>query len=455
MNSNIKFLFKVTLIFTTYTLSADPLPYYILTDSDFYPRNPAKEQLGRLLMFDKILSGNKNIACATCHHPFTATGDGLSLPVGEGGQGLGKTRNTGNGADKIIERVPRNAPPLFNLGARQFEHMFHDGRIAPDPSHFTGFLSPAGDQLPLGLDNPLAVQAMFPVTSNTEMAGQAGENPIADQALAGNLSGPGGVWPLLAQRIRQTPGYIPLFINAFDDIQSADDIHFIHIANALAAFEAQAWRCTDSLFDRYVKDQDSQLVSQEVMAGADIFYNPSLGNCVACHNGPLQTDHRFHAIGMPQIGPGKGDNQEGYDDGLDDFGRERVTGNIRDRFRFRTPSLRQVALTGPWGHDGAFNSLEAIIRHHLNPEASLNNYDVNQAQLPKHSESESTDFKLAMDPKRKQALADATDIVPKNLNDQQIQLLIEFLTRGLTDTQCLNLNRDIPESVPSGLPIAD
>ena len=75
--------------------------------------------LGRLLMFDKILSGNRNISCGTCHHSLTGTGDGLSLPVGEGGAGLGVTRLARHEGDSIGERVPRNAPPVFNLGARE------------------------------------------------------------------------------------------------------------------------------------------------------------------------------------------------------------------------------------------------------------------------------------------------------------------------------------------------
>jgi cytochrome c peroxidase len=83
---------------------------------DFGAPSPEKVELGRVLMSDKILSGNRNISCVTCHHSMAATGDGLSLPVGEGGRGLGVTRNVGDGSDMIHERVPRNAPPIRNLG---------------------------------------------------------------------------------------------------------------------------------------------------------------------------------------------------------------------------------------------------------------------------------------------------------------------------------------------------
>lgn len=146
---------------------------------------------------------------------MTDTGNGLSLPIGEGGRGLGVTRDTGTGADAVVERVPRNAPPVFNLGAREFTALFYDGRVEVDPSQSSGFRSPAGDDLPQGLENLLAVQAMFPVTSAMEMAGQAGEHTIADAAAVGNLAGPEGVWDQLAQRLREVPEYVDRFIEVF------------------------------------------------------------------------------------------------------------------------------------------------------------------------------------------------------------------------------------------------
>ena len=72
-------------------------------DYDFRTPSAEKVELGRNLMFDKILSGNKNISCGTCHHSLTDTGDGLSLPVGEGGVGLGVNRTVGAGSELVIE----------------------------------------------------------------------------------------------------------------------------------------------------------------------------------------------------------------------------------------------------------------------------------------------------------------------------------------------------------------
>jgi len=417
-------------------------------DDDFYSRQPAREELGRLLFFDKILSGNRNISCATCHHPLAATADGLSLSVGEGGSGLGTTRDTGAGANRIHERVPRNAPHVFNLGAREFRRMFHDGRVVADPTRPSGFRSPAGDLLPAGLDNVLAVQAMFPVTSGAEMAGQPGENPLADDAANGDLA---GVWQRLAARLRAVDGYVDLFVGAFDDIRSADDITYVHAANAIAAFEADAWRFDDSPFDRWLR-RDRDVLSPSARRGLQLFYGPA--GCASCHAGTFQTDHEFHAIGVPQIGPGKGDNLAGFDDGLDDFGRERFTGRTADRFRFRTPTLRNVALTGPWGHDGAFYDLEAMVRHHLDPWNSLESYDPSQARLPSRADLDALDFVCFESAERRAALAAAIELEPVLLRDREVADLIEFL-HALTDRRVFDLRNDLPESVPSGLPLAE
>jgi cytochrome c peroxidase len=418
---------------------------FLVTDEDFPQQTHQKENLGKFLFFDKILSGNKNISCATCHHPFAATGDGLSLPVGEGGVGLGVIRDTGSGEAAIQERVPRNSPHLFNLGAFEFTQLFHDGRVAIDDTQLSGFLSPAGDDLPLGLDNPLAVQAMFPVTSATEMAGQAGENPIA------NAPTVGGVWEQLANRLQAIDEYVELFIAAFPDITMAEDITYVHAANAIAAFEASAWQCTNSPFDQYMNGSRGA-ISRQAIRGGKLFYGKA--RCATCHSGKFQTNHQYHAIGIPQIGPGKGDNLAGYTDGHDDFGRERVTGEAADRFKFRTPSLRQVALTGPWGHDGAYNDLEMMVRHHLNPIEALNGYDTSQAVMPSREDLDMIDFVVHTDMFRRQAIIDAIEIKQKNLSDKKISYLMAFLY-ALTDVNCIDLRKDTVNRVPSGLSVAD
>ncbi len=424
-------------------------------DTDYYDDGAPPQtrvELGRLLFFDKILSGSLNISCASCHHPLAGTGDGLSLPVGEGGRGLGVTRNTGYGSDAIHERVPRNAPALFNLGAREFVQMFLDGRVEVDPSAPSGFRTPAGDDLPPGLDNVLAAQAMFPVTSATEMAGQASENEQADAGAMNQLAEDGGVWDLIAQKLQAIPAYVELFIAAFpQDIADAQDITYVDAANAIAAYEASAWRTDNSPFDRYLKGEFRAL-SREARSGMNLFYGKA--RCGSCHSGTFQTDQSFHAIAMPQIGPGKGDNQAAYADGRDDFGRERVTHRSSERFRFRTPALRNIALTAPYGHAGAYNTLEAVVRHYIDPANALRQYATEQAVLPSRPDLDALDLVVQNDPNRLEAMAAANEALPIELGDREVQDLLAFL-HALTDPAALDLRADVPPSVPSGLPVWD
>ena len=422
------------------------------TDADYYDSGApdvAKVELGQQLFFDKILSGNLNISCATCHHPFAGTGDGLALPVGEGGRGLGVTRDTGVGTDAVHERVPRNAPALFNLGTREFTRLFHDGRVQPDTSMPSGIESPAGFDLPQGLDNVLAAQAMFPVTSGTEMAGQAGENPVADAAAAGDLAGPDGVWAQLAERLRGIDDYVAQFVDVFNDVQSAADIRFTHAANAIAAFEAVQWRADESPFDRFLRGERGAM-SASAIAGMRVFHSPRKGDCASCHSGVFQTDHSFRAIAIPQVGPGKGDGESGFED----FGRERVTGAPSDRYRFRVPSLRNVAQTAPYGHSGAFDTLDAMLRHHLDAVSSLYSYDASQVALPSRPDLDALDLQAMSDPQVVASIAAATELPPVSLTEREIGQLVDFL-HALTDPAMLDLRRDVPASVPSGLPIAD
>lgn len=425
-----------------------------VTDGDFFNNgnpNSAEVELGKKLFFDKVISGNQNTSCATCHHTLTDTGDGLSLPVGEGGRGLGVSRETGSGADAIHERVPRNAPPVFNLGANEFHTMFYDGRVQADDSQPSGFASPAGDDLPLGLNNALAAQALFPITSGAEMAGQAGENPQADAASTGNLAGIDGVWAVVISKLKAIPEYVDMFVAAYDDVDGVDDITITHYGNAVAAFEGEAWRFDNSPYDRFLRG-DRKAMSTSAKRGLKLF-NKKAG-CAECHSGAFQSDQSFHAIAMPQIGPGKGDNLSGYSDGHDDFGRERVTGTSADRFKFRTPTLRNIELTAPYGHSGAYDTLEAIVRHHMDPINSLENYDQSQAVLISRDDLDALDFVVMNDPTRVEAIADANELAPVKLNNRQVGHLIDFL-RALTDPNAIDLRFNQPKTVPSGLTLVE
>ena len=429
-------------------------------DYDFVEPGTEKVELGRMLMFDKILSGNMNTSCATCHHPLAATGDGLSLPIGEGGQGLGITRDTGSGADLIHERVPRNAPPVFNLGDKSFHTMFYDGRVSTLDGHGypSGCNTPAGHNLPDGLENLLACQAMFPVTSATEMAGQAGENPIADAAAVGDLHGPNGVWAQLADRLRSIPEYVDLFKAAFPDgrnkIETAADISFAHAANAISAFESVNWRADNSPFDRYIRG-DKEAMSKSARKGMKLFYKgDSNGHaCAECHSGLYQTDQSFHAIAMPQIGAGRGSGPLG----TEDYGREQFTNDANDMLKFRTPSLRNVALTAPYGHSGAYNSLRAVVDHHINPLHSLYAYNSNrQAILPTHPTLDAKNYAAMDDAGAVARIAAANELAPFTYSEEEVDYIIDFL-HALTDPSSTDLRSDIDvfRGVPSGLPLFD
>lgn len=170
--------------------------------------------------------------------------------------------------------------------------------------------------------------------------------------------------------------------------------------------------------------------------------------CASCHSGSLQTDHQFHAIAAPQIGPGKGDGFRG----LEDFGHGRL--NDADRYRFRTPSLRNIVLTAPYTHAGAYDTLRAVVEHHVNAISALHNYDRSQAVLPSRRDLDRIDFKVLDSASTVKEIADASDIQHLNYNKHDIDRIMDFL-HALTDPASLDLRSHTPKQLPSGLPLAD
>ncbi len=413
-----------------------------LAEDDFLPFDEKRAQLGQLLYYDPILSGNRNISCGTCHHHDLASADALALGVGEGGVGLGAERTTGSGKTLIHERVPRNAPALFNAGHREIDMMFHDGRLAKGDRYGNGFVSPAKEKLPKGLNHIAAAQASFPVTSATEMAGQPGDNEIAGPMKDRMDHG----WALLAERIQSIPGYLPLFVDAYPDVQAADDIAFVHIANAIGDFVISEWRSHDSPFDRYLAG-DRGALNADAKAGMEVFYGK--GECSTCHSGQLLTDQDFHAICLPHFGPGK---VIAFDKVTRDLGRMAETNKATDAYRFRTPPLRNIALTGPYGHNGAYASLEGIIRHHLDPQTAFENWTPDHVMLPSSSRHDHEDFLSLHDTRERQLMRSALDIEAIKLNDVEVQQLVAFM-HALTGDSSVKGRLGRPDSVPSGLPV--
>jgi cytochrome c peroxidase len=128
------------------------------------------------------------------------------------------------------------------------------------------------------------------------------------------------------------------------------------------------------------------------------------------------------------------------------MGRARETGSTADMYAFRTPPLRNVAVNGPWFHDGAYTTLEAAVRHMLDPAPALSAYD--PSQLPES-------MRLVYDdPERIATVLDYLDarLTPRTLDDGDVADLIAFL-EALTDPRVDEIATRVPDRVPSGLPV--
>ena len=410
-----------------------------LSEADFIDFDPVQAALGQLLFYDKILSGNRNISCATCHHPTFGTSDGLSLGIGEGGAGLGPKRTTGMEEDRIRKRIPRNASALWNLGARDIHTMFHDGRLMTSDRYGNGFDSPAEEWLPIGFNSILAAQAVFPLVAQFEMSGNPSENEIAG-AVHDRID---AAWPIIAKRVRAIPAYGEKFVAAFGTIDTPDQVTIVEIANALAAFIGTEWQSFDSPFDAYLRGDKTAMTPTQT-AGKDLFYGKA--SCAQCHSGPLLSDQDFHALALPQFGPGR---TRPFDPIPRDVGRMGKSDELPDAYRFRTPMLRNVALTAPYGHNGAYPTLEGIVRHHLDEHP---NWTRDLVDLPQAEWLAASDFAAQNDRLEAARHMRARDTSPIQLSDIEIAELVEFLI-SLTGASAKQSLQGIPTRVPSGLTV--
>jgi len=411
-----------------------------ITDADYMETTPEAVALGQLLFFDPILSGSKEVACSTCHHPKFGTSDGLSLGLGDGASGLGPDR-VALDENYPEKRIPRNAPAMFNLGAKEFTTMFHAGRLEADPTKPGGIRTPLGQEMVEGFSGVLSAQAMFPVLSADEMAGHYSENEISQAVRLGMLTGEGGAWDLISKRVEAIPEYR----ERFDAVIGDAPIDFTDISDVIAEFIAFEWRADESPFDAHLRGIEP--LSGPALDGMELFYGKA--GCATCHSGKFLTDHEFHAIAMPQIGPGAVARFETHNR---DIGRLRVTGNAEDIYRFRTPSLRNVALTAPYGHAGAYATLEAVVRHHLDPVKALFSYDISQAILPELEGAGDWDTAILADAREIAAIAEANELAPMALTNDEVAAILAFL-ESLTDPGSRDGRLGIPERVPSGLPV--
>jgi cytochrome c peroxidase len=388
---------------------------------------PPLVRLGQALAFDKILSGNRDIACTTCHLPAFATGDDRSLSIGQSGLGFGPGRTIASGVF-----IARNAPPLFDIGAMQ--HLFLDGRV--EIGRHGHMSTPAGRQLSPEMRRvlefgPASAIAMFPVGNRDEMRGAMGTNELAAIDDANNPA----IWAGLMTRIGKIPEYRQMFEAAYPG-QRFNRMTFAHAANAIGAFMVDKLTFSNTPWDRFLEGRDNALTPAQ-LAGAQTFLTLK---CSICHNGATLSDDKFHDVAVAQIGPGKGNGPSLRDD----FGRMNITGDEADRYLFRTSPLRNIGLTGPYGHDGAYATLQSFVEHYSESDTKLLTVDPSTLEPA---------LQATLLPNAPDILAQRDTLLKGVvLTPDLVQKLMDYMS-ALTDDRARDLSQLVPRRVPSGLPV--
>jgi cytochrome c peroxidase len=247
------------------------------------PVTPEKVALGKKLYFDKRLSADNTISCATCHDPEKGFADAAPVSTGIDGQ-----------------KGVRSAPTTLN--AANYDLQFWDGRA---PS--------------------LEEQAKAPLINPVEMG-----MPSHDAVV---------------EKLRGIKEYQQAFQNTF-----GEEITIDNIARAIASFE-RTLLSGNSPFDRFMYGGDENALSDEAKKGLVVFEGK--GRCITCHEFvggyALFTDNKFHNLGV------------GMDRPDPDLGRHDVTKEEKDKGAFKTPTLRDIALTAPYMHDGSERTLEDVV----------------------------------------------------------------------------------------------
>ena len=415
-------------------LTGNPLLNRIVPDID-----SPKAQLGMDLFFSKTLGGEFDSACVACHHPVLGGGDNLSLPIGVEADepdllGSGRTNYDALNNPEGGPAVPRNAPTTFNVVAWD-KFQFHDGRVesldktpGANGSGASGIRTPDsrfGVADPIAGNNLVQAQARFPVTSNEEMKGfnhTLYTNQTIRELLAGRLAGYGDE----SNTLIDLNHWLEKFRTALSSPDGdAEELITEQSVSMLIAEYERSQAFVNTPWKKYVQG-DKKAISRKAKKGALLFYTSTSeggANCSSCHSGDFFTDESFHNLAMPQIGPGKGDGV----DGSKDFGRARETGLDVDKFAFRTPSLLNVEVTGPWTHAGSYTSLKAVVKHHLNAANAIDNYD-----MKKLSQFDIRNLELMEENTREALNSSNFALETVQLRDREVDYLVEFL-KSLTD----------------------
>ena len=343
--------------------------------------------LGRLLFWDPILSGEKDVACATCHHPDFGYADGRQLPIGVGGQGLGPSRVDATNDD--IGLVGRNSPTIINTN---FNGISANGNI--DPATAPMFW----DSRALSLET----QALGPILSFEEMRGHAFGEAVALDSIVNRL-----------QNIGQ---YNILFTDAFG---ANNSITSTNIASAIATFE-RTITATDSPFDDFQAGNQNALTQAQIR-GMDRF--AEIG-CNDCHSGPMFSDFELHVVGVP-----------------DNNMLTNSDSGANGTYAFRTPTLRNLRETGPYFHNGVGGDLQQTIRFYITARnfARGNNGGGGQGGGGNGG--------LTVNPNIDRNDIDDDVRNLQNFNNNDIQDIIAFI-QALDDP---GFDKTIPATVPSGL----
>ena len=328
------------------TLSALPQAFKAPPDN---PPSADKAALGKLLFWDPILSGNQDVACASCHHPRFGYAENRDLSIGVNGVGLGEDRRFAS--PNAIPFVKRNSQTLLNVAFNGI-----DGAGRYDPSAAPMFWDKRAASL--------ETQALEPIKAFEEMRGNAyAEDRAVDAVVA---------------RLKAIPDYRALFAKAFG---GENAVSAGNLGKALATFE-RTLLANNSPFDRYMRGDHKAMTSAQI-EGMQRFESTG---CTNCHNGPMFSDYKPHVLGVP-------DN-----DKLPESDR-----GIKDApYAFRTASLRNLGFTAPYMHSGAFQTLNEVVRFYRrsprNPNVGRQEVDrlVRQLRRPGRAADELVEFLSAL-----------------------------------------------------------
>lgn len=266
-----------------------------------------KASLGKLLFYDPILSGNRDVACASCHHPDFGYAEFLDISIGVNGRGLGSSRRFNNPND--IPFLKRNSQSILNSafnGIKNNEIL----NSAKAPMFW--------DLRAKSLEN----QSLEPIKTFEEMRG----HPFNEAQIL----------PEIIERLNRNSTYKALFENAFIE---KNPITAENLAKALATFE-RTLLANNSRFDQFMNG-DKSAISESEFEGLQIFLK---AGCAKCHNGPMFSDFKVHTLGLAN-----NEKLHLVDKGFD------------NRFQFRTPSLRNLRFTAPFMHNGTIKTLQNVL----------------------------------------------------------------------------------------------